>query len=55
MEMAWKSHTKVSIGYHIVDAAAPDVSYVVFWYCPYKGADNYKKHSTISDNKGTPD
>jgi hypothetical protein len=40
MELVWKAHTKVSMGYYEKDA---DTSWVVYWFCPNRGAD-FKKH-----------
>jgi hypothetical protein len=45
MEMVWKAHTKVSIGYHEVSPADADLSsYVVFWVCPGRNPKDFKTH-----------
>jgi hypothetical protein len=42
MEMVWKSHTKVSVGY--VEKADDKTSWVVYWFCPKRDPKDFKKH-----------
>lgn len=55
MDMLWKSHTKVSYGYHEVTPADADLSsYVVVWYCPQRATDDkYTKHRKAGATAGT--
>jgi hypothetical protein len=42
MEMVWKTHTKVSIGY--IENETDKKSFVVYWFCPKRKDDSFDTH-----------
>lgn len=51
MEMVWKDHKKVSIGYY---EKPNEKSYVVYWFCGASTRTDFKAHRRVDGTKSLP-